>query len=127
VEDDPDVTAIAELALADLGGLDVVTCANAAEAMVRVEMVEPDLVVMDLTLPDADGVVLAGRMRDALGSATPPVVFLTARPDRAEALAAASPGILGVLSKPFDPLSLAASLRALWANWNRTDGGAVGS
>ncbi|MBB4267331.1 response regulator [Roseospira visakhapatnamensis] len=125
VEDDRDVRAIAELALVDLGGFEVLTCATGAEALRKVDGFQPDILLLDLALPDMDGLDLAEALvqPDALQVVSPPpVVFLTARPERAEQAAETQPGIIGVLAKPFDPMTLAGALQSLWLTWKRDQG-----
>ncbi|CCG08702.1 response regulator [Pararhodospirillum photometricum] len=71
---------------------------------------QPDLVVMDLLLDDG----LDGRDVWRALALSVPVVFLTAAHGPERSSLAAVPGCLGVLTKPFDPLSLADQVRALW-------------
>ena len=125
VEDDRDVRSIVELALVDLGGMEVQTCATGTEALRTLETYRPDMVVLDMALPDMDGVTLATALNGpgAPCAPPPPVVFLTGRPDLARQAAATEPTVIGVLAKPFDPITLAGSLQALWDGWRRREQG----
>lgn len=110
VDDDPTMRALACVALGDLGGLSVGEAGGEQEARAAIAERQPDLVVMDLLLDNGrDG-------RDVWQAlALPvPVVFLTAAHGPERVSLEAFPGCLGVLAKPFDPLSLADQVRALW-------------
>ncbi|GEO80276.1 response regulator [Pararhodospirillum oryzae] len=113
VDDDPALRAVAEIALGELGGLRVSVAGDEAEARARAAECNPDLVVMDLVLDEVDG-------RDVwriLAARTPPpeaVIFLTAAGGVEREALRAEPHCVGVLTKPFDPLTLADVVRALW-------------
>ncbi len=112
VDDDIHIREIAALALEEIGSMDVVTCAGGEEAVETVGRWRPDVIVLDLMMPQMDGRETLAALQRRLGSECPPVVFLTAkgRPEKEEALKEL--GATGVLGKPFDPLTLAEALRA---------------
>ncbi|WP_299440481.1 response regulator [uncultured Rhodospira sp.] len=117
VEDDQAVRELAAVALADVGGLQALTCATGTEALERGPGFGPDLLLLDLQLADIDGPELLRAYRAKHGPATPPTVLLTGRPDLAEDTRSADPAIIGVLAKPFEPMSLAERLRGMWQGW----------
>lgn len=106
VDDDPEVAHVVRIALSETGGHEVDWASTAEEALERVREVRPDAIVMDVLLPDMDGTELLALLRRRPGLENVPVVFLTGKadPDRLAALRAA--GAVGVIAKPFDPLSL---------------------
>ncbi|ABC23029.1 response regulator [Rhodospirillum rubrum] len=113
VDDDPDIRAIAALALVDLGGLRAVFAANGPEARREARAQTPDLVLMDLHLADGeDGRALWRVLAGEEGAGK--VVFVTAARGGEAGVLMAEPGCLGLITKPFDPLTLADSLRQLW-------------
>ena len=115
VEDDPDIRTIANLALSVVGGLTVEVCRSGAEALARAEDFRPDMLVLDVMMPDMDGPETLARLRLLPQTATTPAVFMTAKVQSSEVAHYMSLGALGVISKPFDPMQLAQQLRALWA------------
>jgi len=115
VEDDPDIRTIANLALSVVGGLTVEVCRSGAEALARAEDFRPDMVVLDVMMPDMDGPETLARLRLLPQTAATPAVFMTAKVQSSEVSHYMSLGALGVISKPFDPMQLAQQLRALWA------------
>lgn len=85
--------------------------ATSAGAQYAVDNNEYDLVVLDLGLPDGDGVTLCRRFRDR--SVRVPVLMLTARDGLNDKVAGLDAGADDYLTKPFDYLELAARVRAL--------------
>ena len=70
----------------------------------------PDVVLLDVMMPDVDGPATLERLRPLLGDDVP-VIFLTAKARRRERLLAL--GAAGVIAKPFDPLALPRELAAI--------------
>ncbi len=115
VEDDPDIRAVIELALGHVGGLAVTCCDCGHAALEALPAIDPDLVLLDVMMPGMDGLETLARLRLDPRNRLVPVVFMTARIQphhRADYLAR---GALGVIAKPFDPLTLAQQLRLLHA------------
>jgi two-component system KDP operon response regulator KdpE len=83
--------------------------ASAEEAVVRADLDPPDLVLLDLSLPGADGQHALGRLRTF---SEVPVVVLTARDGKADKIAALNGGADDYVTKPFDVDELMARLRA---------------
>jgi CheY-like chemotaxis protein len=71
---------------------------------------------MDVVMPLMDGPQLLSHLRGDARTARIPVVFMTARAQRSEVEHFLSLGAAGVVAKPFDPLTLAKSVRACVAN-----------
>ena len=113
VDDEPDIRRIAKLGLSRVGKMEVVEATNGMEALVRAKEDHPDAVLLDVMMPGLDGPSTLARLREDPATAAIPVVFLTAKAiatevDRLKALGAA-----GVLTKPFDPMTLARELRGV--------------
>lgn len=114
VEDDPDIRAIAELALVTVGGLEITQCASGAECLSAVEQRIPDLVLLDVMMPGLDGPETLRRLRTLPGMSHVPAVFMTARAQPEEINGYEALGAIGVIPKPFDPLTLAEQVRQMW-------------
>jgi len=113
VDDDPDLLAVASLALTALGGYTVETCASSAEAVEVARGFGPDLVLLDVMMPGVDGFGVLGAMREVAVTSHTPVVFMTAKVDRQQ-VARHEGQCLGVIRKPFDPAALPDKLEAFW-------------
>jgi two-component system, OmpR family, response regulator len=112
VDDEPDIRRIARLGLSKVGGMEVVEASNGAEGLVRAKADMPDVVLLDVMMPHVDGPTTLARLREDPATAGIPVVFLTAKAIAAELDRLKALGAAGVLTKPFDPMTLARDLRA---------------
>lgn len=111
VEDDESVRAIAHLSLERVGGWSVVDACSGEDAVRALASGEKvDAVMMDVMMPGLDGPATLRRLRDDGLLTNTPVVFLTAKAQRAERKRLNALGAAGVIAKPFDPLMLADEL-----------------
>jgi CheY-like chemotaxis protein len=111
VDDEPDIREVVDVSL----GLDpqfrTRACASGADALVMAARWSPSLILLDVMMPLMDGPTTLANLRKNPGTAHIPVLFLTARTRSAEIEQYISLGVQGVLSKPFDPMTLAALVR----------------
>lgn len=115
VEDDPDIQVIVRLALESVGGLTVHACSSGAEALETGPAFDPDIILLDLMMPEMDGVQTLIRLREIPEMTQVPIVFMTAKVQPLEIARLKELGAADVLMKPFDPMTLAASVRSIWA------------
>jgi CheY-like chemotaxis protein len=114
VEDDPDVRAVVCLCLEQLGGLTLLACGSAHEALERARAFAPDLIVLDVMMEGMSGPDALAALRARPDTRGVPVVFLTARTTPGEVQGYERLGCLGVIPKPFEPALLPEQLQALW-------------
>lgn len=114
VEDEPDIQAVARIALETVGGLEVEVCSNGEEALARAGAFDPDLIMLDVMMPGLDGPDTLAALRRLPGFESKPVIFMTAKVMEAEVHRYYELGAIGVIPKPFDPMSLAERVKALW-------------
>jgi len=114
VEDDTDIRDVVALALEVVGGLEVCLCASGKDALKAAIDFLPDLVVLDVMMPDMDGPATLAALRRLPQLAEVPVVFMTAKVQPSEVAEFLSLGAVDVVAKPFDPMTLADSLRQIW-------------
>lgn len=114
VDDEEDIREIVELSLRLDATLDITTRASGQAALDHLETRVPDLVVLDVMMPGLDGPATLARMREHPECADLPVVFLTAKAQREELERFLLLGAIGVIAKPFDPMTLADQLREIW-------------
>ncbi|KXA19167.1 putative alkaline phosphatase synthesis transcriptional regulatory protein PhoP [Gardnerella vaginalis] len=110
VDDEP---SIRELLVASLhfAGFDVETAASGSEAIEVIEQVKPDLIVMDVMLPDIDGFTVTRRIRQ--NGVKVPVLFLTARDDTQDKIMGLTVGGDDYVTKPFSLEEVVARIRAI--------------
>lgn len=114
IEDAPDIQAIAALALEKVGGFTVALCSSGAEALAAAPDFAPDLILVDVMMPQMDGPTTVEALRQVPATAQTPVIFVTAKVMPAEVERYRALGALGVIAKPFDPMTLADEVRRLW-------------
>ena len=114
IEDEPDIRAIAEVALEAVGGFSLKMCSSGKEALQAAEAFAPDLILSDVMMPDMDGPATLAALRQLPTLADTPAIFMTAKvqPQEVEQLRAL--GAIEVIAKPFDPMTLAARIREAW-------------
>jgi DNA-binding response OmpR family regulator len=112
VEDDPD---IADLVAHYLGKAGFATdrIASGREALAAIAAKPPDLVILDLMLPQVDGLEVCRTVRSDRKTAGIPIIMLTARGDESERIVGLELGADDYLAKPFSPNELVARVRAL--------------
>lgn len=115
VEDNHDIRTIVKAALEMVGGLEVRACESGTEALETVSEFGPQLILLDVMMPDLDGPGVLARLRERPDTAAIPVVFLTAKAAPSEVERLRALGALDVLTKPFDPMTLHEQVKAIWA------------
>jgi CheY-like chemotaxis protein len=114
VDDEADIRQIARLALEALGGFEVRECASGLAAPQAVLDFEPQLILMDVMMPGQDGPHTLRVLRTTPGMPQVPIVFMTAKVQPQEVSAFRGLGALDVIAKPFDPMTLAQTVRRIW-------------
>ena len=112
VEDEADIREVVKLSLALDPDLIVKSCNTGPDALTEALRWRPNVILMDVVMPVMDGPELLVQLRKGEDTAGIPVVFMTARAQAEEVEHFLSLGAAGVIAKPFDPLTLAASLRS---------------
>lgn len=111
-DDDPDIRELVALRLTR-AGYRVETAADGLEAFDRAVELRPDLVVLDVSMPGADGFETSRRLRGDPRTAHVPVIFLTARTRDEDVLTGYARGGDGYVTKPFEPQELLDRVDAL--------------
>ncbi|MCK9386982.1 MAG: response regulator [Sulfuritalea sp.] len=114
VEDEPDIQAIARLALETLGGFTVEICSSGGEALVRAPDFKPQLILLDVMMPGMDGPTTLAKLREIPGFAATPIVFMTAKVQPSEVAGYKASGAVDVIPKPFDPMTLSSQVQTIW-------------
>jgi len=111
VEDDEDIQAIALIALETMGGFEVMQCSSGRDAVDKAPAFQPDLYLLDAMMPGMTGLETLAELRkdDSLGDV--PAIFMTAKAQSSEVSEFLDSGALGVITKPFDPMTLADQIR----------------
>jgi two-component system alkaline phosphatase synthesis response regulator PhoP len=112
VEDEPDIRNLVVHHLTR-EGFRCRTAANGAEALASVRSAAPDLVVLDLMLPEMNGLEVCRRLRADHATAGVPIIMLTAKTDEVDRIVGLEMGADDYVAKPFSPKELVARVRAV--------------
>src|SRR3989442_6689672 len=112
VEDEPDIRRLIVLHL-ERDGFRCRTASTGPEALREARAVVPDLVVLDLMLPELDGLEVCRQLRRDASTAAVPIIMLTAKSDEVDRVVGLEIGADDYVSKPFSPKELVARVRAV--------------
>jgi len=115
IDDDEDILAIVDMALQLDGDLEVSTYQSALEALETLPRTVPDLILLDVMMPEMDGQQVLESLRQRPTLVATPVIFMTARVQAQEVERYHALGVAGVISKPFDPITLSGDIRRIWS------------
>jgi CheY-like chemotaxis protein len=118
VEDDEDIQAIITVALEVVGGLTLKSCSSGREAQKIASDFQPDMILLDVMMPDMDGPSTLLALRKIPSLSNTPCIFVTAKTQAYEISHYISLGALTVITKPFDPMTLASHLQQLWKQYH---------
>ena len=111
VDDEPDIREVVEFSLGLDSDFATRNVGSGREALAVASEWLPDLILLDVMMPAMDGPATLAHLRADERTAAIPVVFMTARAQAREIALLNSLGAVGVIDKPFDPMSLAAVVR----------------
>ena len=116
VDDEPDIREVTAMAL-ELDPDILLTSVPSGQAALDVLSTgtRPDVILLDVMMPQMDGPGVLSALRRMEGLAETPVIFMTARAQSGEIDRFKTLGAIGVITKPFDPMTLASQVRDLLA------------
>jgi CheY-like chemotaxis protein len=112
VDDEPDIREIVGMALGLNADFEVRSCACGADAVATAAEWFPSLILLDVMMPGMDGPTTLTHLRQDPRTTDIPILFMSARAQAREVQQFISLGAQGVISKPFDPMTLAFKVRA---------------
>ena len=118
VEDEPDIREVAQIALQTLGGFTLDICTNGREAIEKSPGFDPDLILLDVMMPEMDGIETFRKLRETPELRNTPIIFMTAKAQPQEVEQYLALGAVGIIAKPFDPIALPDEIQAIWDSRN---------
>lgn len=107
VDDDDHIREVAQVTLEAVAGWTVVTAASGEEGIARALAEKPNAILLDVMMPEMDGPTTVGKLKASDVTRDIPVVLLTAKVQAEDKRSFMDLGIEGIISKPFDPMTLA--------------------
>ena len=115
VDDDTDILEITRMALQLVDTFDLHQFSSSVEALGAIVEIKPDLLLLDVMMPDLTGPELWEKVRRHPKTEGMPAIFMTAKAEDQLSTELLSRGALDVVTKPFDPMTLGAQIREAWA------------
>lgn len=125
VEDEPDIRAVAELALTAVGGYELDVSEDGEQAIRNIPAFSPDLILLDVMMPGMTGPELYRHIKKIPGVSDTPVIFMTAKALKHEVEHYRELGAVGVIPKPFDAMTLSNQVQSLWDRVQNVTGSAA--
>ena len=114
IEDEPHIREIVQLALEELGGFTLQVCESGMKALEEVPDFKPDIILLDVMMPEMNGVQTYQSLKQIPQMADTPIIFVTAKAQKHEIQQYKSLGAVDVIPKPFDPVTLPVEVRTIW-------------
>lgn len=111
-EDEDDIRITAKMAL-ELEAWEILPCNSGREVLDKVTDVKPDLILLDVMMPEMDGPTTFMELKKQPDTASIPVIFMTAKTQAKEIARYEELGAVGVITKPFDPMALTSQIKQL--------------
>ncbi len=118
VDDDDNIRLIAQMSLEGLTTWKIQEARSGREALTCLEGELPDVILLDVMMPDMTGMDLYGQAKTLLGDKLPLVIFMTAKVQASEIEKYRALGAAGVIMKPFDPMKLPEQIEEAIAHFN---------
>jgi len=106
IDDEEDIRAVAQLALEAVGGWQVSTASSGSEGLKQAHLQKPDAILLDVMMPDMDGIATFKALQSNPLTQQIPVILLTAKVFSADQRRFAELGVTGVIAKPFKTMNL---------------------
>jgi DNA-binding response OmpR family regulator len=114
VEDDADIREIVKMSLKMLGQFQVAACDSCATALSLVDEFSPELLLLDVMMPDVDGPATLRMLRERVSASTAPAIFITAKVEPGDMQRYSTMGVVDVIVKPFDTMLLPSQIEQIW-------------
>jgi len=120
VEDETDIAQLVKLYL-EKDGYRPTIAKTGAEGLKLVKADRPDMVILDLMLPEMDGLEICKKIRTSIDTALLPIMMLTAKAEESDTIIGLELGADDYVTKPFSPKVLVARVKALFRRLERAD------
>lgn len=113
-EDEPDVQTIVTMVIEAMSDYEIKICGNGKILIDCVEEYSPDLILLDVMMPEMDGPTTYKNLQASEKTKKIPVIFMTAKAQVHEVQLFKESGVIGVITKPFDPVTLCQEIQSIW-------------
>jgi CheY-like chemotaxis protein len=117
IDDEDRIREVVAMCLTTMADWETVEAGSGAEGLLCAESVQPDAILLDMSMPEMDGAMTFRKLQENPATQSIPVILLTAKVQPAERSQFAQMGVAGLIPKPFNPIELPQQISALlgWA------------
>jgi two-component system, OmpR family, response regulator len=113
VDDDASIRKVAEICLSRVGKWQVEMVDSGTKALEAASRFKPDVILLDVMMPGMDGTETFKALKGNEATACTPIIFMTAKVQKQEVESYERLGAAGVITKPFDPMTLPDEIRSM--------------
>jgi CheY-like chemotaxis protein len=114
VDDEGPLRRVIQLTLTITSKWEIITASSGLEALDQAVVKQPDAILLDVMMPDVDGIATLAKLKENPATSHIPVILLTAKPNISESLPSSSEmGVAAVFLKPFEPIELGQRIAAV--------------
>jgi CheY-like chemotaxis protein len=113
IDDEPDIREVAQMSLEMFSGWQVLTAESGDDGIAKARQERPDAILLDAMMPGMDGAATFEKLQADPLTKQIPVIMFTAKVQAADRKKFADLGVKGVITKPFDPLTLGNQIAAI--------------
>ncbi len=117
VDNEPYIQEVAQICLETVAGWEVLLASSGKECLIQAETEQPDAILLDIMMPEMDGLTTFKKLQENPATQHIPVILLTAKIQSSDRLHYAEIGLTAAIAKPFHPLQLASQV-AEALNWS---------
>lgn len=117
IDDEETIQTVVRFGLKMSVGWDVITALSGPTGLTQAEEAQPDLILLDVMMPDMDGIATFKALQSNTKTQTIPVIFLTAKAQASEKRQFLDIGVSGIITKPFNSLELPGQIAKI-LNWS---------
>lgn len=112
VDNEQYIREVAQICLETVAGWQVITAGSGSEGLTTAQAEQPDAILLDVMMPDMDGLTTFQKLQANSATRHIPVILLTAKVQASDCRRYAELGMIAAIAKPFNPLQLAAQIAA---------------
>jgi CheY-like chemotaxis protein len=110
IDNEPMMQEVAQISLETVAGWDVTTASSGQEGLAKAQSEQPDVILLDVMMPDMDGITTFEKLQANPVTQPIPVILLTARMQPSDQVNYKNLGLAAAIAKPFEPLTLATEI-----------------
>lgn len=110
IDDEADIREVVQASLEIMAGLEVILASSSREGLIQAETAQPDAILLDLMMPEMDGLTVCRQLQVNPKTQNIPIVLLTAKTPISDQDCFTQLGVKAAIAKPFKPVRLAEQL-----------------